>query len=75
MVFPLAIATHSPAGVEYPEPVVIPGIIGDQAKLVIGLGAVYAMTGSVMIFFLTSGRGEFNREPALRGDVEGAEEV
>ncbi len=69
--FPLAIATHSPVPVENPLFIVIPLIKGDQARLVIGLGAVYAITGSVTTRFFTSGLGEFKRDPALRGDVPG----
>ena len=35
MVFPDAIASHSPVAVEYPVFMVIPGIWGDQARFVI----------------------------------------
>jgi hypothetical protein len=66
--FPEAMASHSP-GVECPVFIVIPAICGDHAKLVISRGAVYAITGSETIRFFTSGRGEFNRDPALRGDA------
>lgn len=66
--FPDAIASHSPGAVECPVFIVMPAICGDQARLVISLGAVYAITGSVMTLFLTSGRGELSREPALRGE-------
>ncbi len=69
MDLPLAMATHSPVPVVCPVFIVIPLIKGDQAKFVIGLGAVYAITGSVTIRFFTSGLGEFNREPALLGDA------
>jgi hypothetical protein len=65
---PDAIASHSP-GVECPVFIAIPAICGDHAKFVISLAAVYAITGSEIIRFLTSGRGEFRREPALRGDA------
>lgn len=69
MDLPNDIAIHSPVAVECPVFITIPGIGGDQARFVICPGAVYAITGSVTTFFLTSGRGEFNRDPALRGDA------
>lgn len=69
MVFPEAIASHSPVIVEWPVFIVMPCIRGDHAKLVIWLGAVYAITGSVTILFFASGRGELRRDPALRGDA------
>lgn len=68
--FPMAIAIHSPGAVEWPVFIVIPAICGDHAKLVISLWAEYAMTGSAMTRFFTSGRGELKREFAgPRGEV------
>ena len=66
---PLAMATHSPVVVEIPLPIAIPCMIGDHAKLVTWLDAVYAMMGSDTTRFLTSGRGEFKRDPVPRGEV------
>lgn len=69
MDLPLAIASHSPGAVEWPVFIVIPGICGDHARFVTSLLAEYAMIGSVTILFFTSGRGEFSREFAVRGEV------
>ena len=45
---------------------------GDHAIFDISPPLVYAITGSEIILFLVSGRGEFNREDAFRGEVAGA---
>jgi len=50
----------------------MPGIGGDHARLVTWLGAVKAMYGSVITFFFVSGLGEFNLDPALRGEAPDA---
>ena len=55
---------------------VIPAICGLQHKLSISVAAEYANTGSVIVRFFESGRGEFElTRPALlppvcRGEVE-----
>lgn len=64
----MVMAIHSPGAVESPLFIVIPAICGDHARLLISLGAEYAMMGSLMIRFFTSGRGELSREPACRGE-------
>lgn len=69
IVLPDAMASHSPVTVECPVFIVMPWIWGDQARLVMWLEAVYAMTGSVTIRFFASGRGELSREVALLGDA------
>jgi hypothetical protein len=71
IVLPDAIASHSPGPVERPVFMVIPAICGDHAIFVTSPVAAYAMRGSVRTRFLTSGRGEFNRDPALRGEDAG----
>jgi hypothetical protein len=68
MDLPDTIAIHSPGAVEYAVFIVIPAMGGDQARFVISLGAVYAITGSVMTRFFTSGRGELSRALAGRGE-------
>lgn len=62
IVFPIAIASHSPGAVVCPVFMAMPGIVGDHAKLVISLAPVYAITGSVSTCLrVLSGRGEFKR--------------
>jgi hypothetical protein len=61
MLFPIAIAIHSPGAVVPPVCIGNPGIAGDHARLVISLWPVKAIDGSVTTRFFTSGRGELRR--------------
>lgn len=69
--FPIEIASHSPGAVDSPVGIVIPAICGDHAIFTISDCPVYAITGSEMMRFLASGRGELSPELAFRGDAAG----
>lgn len=69
---PIAIAIHSPGAVVWPVFIDMLAICGDHARFAISLAPVYAITGSVIVRFFTSGRGELRPVLAFRGDAEAA---
>lgn len=69
---PIAIAIHSPGAVVCPVFIDMLAMCGDHARFAISPAPVYAMTGSVIVRFFTSGRGELRPVLAFRGDAAAA---